>query len=139
MWHLRATCRWAGGTLLVSVLIAEDDLMIADLAEEILIDAGYEVCGIARTVAAAVALAHICNGRRGQVLFVAEAKDAHADGRRPLGCPRGIPAHLRAVEIRVLASSPSAAANNRDGPNPVRQMDQLTKSPNRSPPDQITK
>ena len=40
------------------VLIAEDDLMIADLAEEILIDAGYEVCGIARTVAEAVALAH---------------------------------------------------------------------------------
>lgn len=32
--------------------------MIADLAEEILIDAGYEVCGIARTVAEAVALAH---------------------------------------------------------------------------------
>jgi CheY-like chemotaxis protein len=40
------------------VLIAEDDLMIADLAEEILINAGYEVCGIARTVAEAVALAH---------------------------------------------------------------------------------
>ncbi|WP_305321963.1 response regulator [Bradyrhizobium sp.] len=39
-------------------MIAEDDLMIADLAEEILIDAGYEVCGIARTVAEAVALAH---------------------------------------------------------------------------------
>jgi CheY-like chemotaxis protein len=40
------------------VLIAEDDLMIADMAEEILVDAGYEVCGIARTVAEAVALAH---------------------------------------------------------------------------------
>jgi CheY-like chemotaxis protein len=40
------------------VLIAEDDLMIADLAEEVLVDAGYEVCGIARTVAEAVALAH---------------------------------------------------------------------------------
>jgi DNA-binding response OmpR family regulator len=39
------------------VLIAEDDLMIADLAEEILIEEGYEVCGIARTVAEAVALA----------------------------------------------------------------------------------
>ena len=43
---------------MLRVLIAEDDLMIADLAEEILIDAGYEVCGIARTVAEAVALAH---------------------------------------------------------------------------------
>jgi CheY-like chemotaxis protein len=41
----------------IKVLIAEDDLMIADLAEEILIDEGYEVCGIARTVAEAVALA----------------------------------------------------------------------------------
>jgi CheY-like chemotaxis protein len=39
------------------VLIAEDDLIIADLAEEILVEAGYEVCGIARTVAEAVALA----------------------------------------------------------------------------------
>jgi DNA-binding response OmpR family regulator len=41
----------------LKVLIAEDDLMIADLAEEILVEAGYEVCGIARTVAEAVALA----------------------------------------------------------------------------------
>ncbi len=40
------------------VLIVEDDLMIADLAEEILVGAGYAVCGIARTVAEAVALAH---------------------------------------------------------------------------------
>ena len=38
------------------VLIAEDDLMIADMIEEVLVDAGYEVCGIARTVAEAVAL-----------------------------------------------------------------------------------
>jgi len=38
------------------VLIAEDDLMIADMAEEVLLGHGYEVCGIARTVADAVAL-----------------------------------------------------------------------------------
>jgi DNA-binding response OmpR family regulator len=38
-------------------LIAEDDLMIADMTEEILVDHGYDVCGIARTVADAVALA----------------------------------------------------------------------------------
>jgi DNA-binding response OmpR family regulator len=38
------------------VLIAEDDLMIADMAEEVLVNHGYEVCGIARTVAEAVAL-----------------------------------------------------------------------------------
>ena len=42
---------------MLKVLIAEDDLMIADIAEEILIEHGYEVCGIARTVAEAVALA----------------------------------------------------------------------------------
>jgi CheY-like chemotaxis protein len=41
----------------LKVLIAEDDLVIADLTERILIDQGYEVCGIARTVAEAVALA----------------------------------------------------------------------------------
>jgi len=41
----------------MKVLIAEDELMIADMAEEILVKHGYEVCGIARTVAEAVALA----------------------------------------------------------------------------------
>src|SRR5450755_1749685 len=41
---------------MLKVLIAEDDLMIADMAEEILVESGYEVCGIARTVAEAVAL-----------------------------------------------------------------------------------
>jgi DNA-binding response OmpR family regulator len=40
----------------VKVLIAEDDLMIADLIEDILVEHGYEVCGIARTVGEAVAL-----------------------------------------------------------------------------------
>lgn len=41
---------------MLKVLIAEDDLMIADMAEELLVNDGYEVCGIARTVAEAVAL-----------------------------------------------------------------------------------
>jgi CheY-like chemotaxis protein len=41
----------------LKVLIAEDDLMIADLAEEVLVEHGYEVCGIARTVAEAIVLA----------------------------------------------------------------------------------
>jgi CheY-like chemotaxis protein len=41
----------------LKVLIAEDDLMIADMVEMLLVDAGYEVCGIARTVAEAIALA----------------------------------------------------------------------------------
>ena len=42
---------------MLKVLIVEDDLMMADFMEEILVDHGYDVCGIARTVDAAVALA----------------------------------------------------------------------------------
>jgi response regulator of citrate/malate metabolism len=40
----------------LKVLIAEDDLMIADMVEEMRVTFGYEVCGIVRTVAEAVAL-----------------------------------------------------------------------------------
>jgi DNA-binding response OmpR family regulator len=40
----------------IKILIVEDDPMIADATEELLVGSGYEVCGIARTVAAAVAL-----------------------------------------------------------------------------------
>lgn len=42
---------------MVKVLIAEDDLLMADMLSDILEDAGYEVCGIARTVEQGVALA----------------------------------------------------------------------------------
>ena len=38
------------------VMIAENDLLMADMLEEFLIDAGYEVCGIARTVDEGIAL-----------------------------------------------------------------------------------
>jgi DNA-binding response OmpR family regulator len=41
---------------MLKVLIAEDELLIADLLEETLISSGYEVCGIARSVDEAVAL-----------------------------------------------------------------------------------
>jgi two-component system, response regulator PdtaR len=41
----------------LKVLIAEDDLMIGDLTGDVLVEQGYEVCGIARTVAEAVVLA----------------------------------------------------------------------------------
>jgi CheY-like chemotaxis protein len=44
---------------MLKVVIAEDDLMIADMAEEMLAEHGYEVCGIARTVAEAVALCRL--------------------------------------------------------------------------------
>lgn len=42
---------------MLKVLIAEDEAMIAMFLEEILVEHGYEVCGIASTVAEAVALA----------------------------------------------------------------------------------
>ena len=42
---------------MLKVMIAEDDLLMADLLEEVLVENGYDVCGIARTVAKAVELA----------------------------------------------------------------------------------
>jgi DNA-binding response OmpR family regulator len=44
---------------LLKVLIAEDELMIADVIEDTLVTNGYEVCGIARTVDEAVALGEL--------------------------------------------------------------------------------
>ncbi len=38
------------------VMIAEDDLMTANLLEEIIVKAGYQTCGIARTVSEAIEL-----------------------------------------------------------------------------------
>jgi two-component sensor histidine kinase/CheY-like chemotaxis protein len=38
------------------VMIAEDDLFMADMLEDVLVQSGYEVCGIARTVEKAVEL-----------------------------------------------------------------------------------
>lgn len=42
-----------------TILIVEDDVMIADYLEETLREAGFDVCGIARNVAEAVALAQV--------------------------------------------------------------------------------
>jgi DNA-binding response OmpR family regulator len=42
---------------MLKVLIVEDELTIADMVEETLVNNGYEVCGIARNVDEAVALA----------------------------------------------------------------------------------
>ena len=44
---------------MLRVLIAEDELMIAGLLEDVLATSGYEVCGIARTVDEAVALGEL--------------------------------------------------------------------------------
>ena len=45
---------WVGK--MPSVMIAEDDLLVADMLEETLIQGGNDVCGIARTVDKAVEL-----------------------------------------------------------------------------------
>jgi two-component system, response regulator PdtaR len=44
---------------MLKVLIAEDQLLIADLLEESLTASGYDVCGIARTVDEGVALGEL--------------------------------------------------------------------------------
>ena len=51
----------------LTVIIAEDDLLIADMAELLLTDAGYNVCGIARTVAEALWL---CENRHPDLALI---------------------------------------------------------------------
>jgi len=46
---------------MLKILIAEDELMVADLLEETLVASGYEVCGIARTADEGVALGELHN------------------------------------------------------------------------------
>ena len=43
-----------------SVMIAEDDLLMADMLEDVLVAGGYEVCGIARTVEEGIELGDRC-------------------------------------------------------------------------------
>jgi DNA-binding response OmpR family regulator len=47
------------GASLLKVLIAEDELLIADQIEETLVANGYEVCGIARTADEGIALGEL--------------------------------------------------------------------------------
>jgi two-component sensor histidine kinase/ActR/RegA family two-component response regulator len=44
---------------MAKVLIAEDDLFLADMLEDVLVGGGYDVCGIARTVEEGIALARL--------------------------------------------------------------------------------
>jgi DNA-binding response OmpR family regulator len=46
--------------LMSTVMIAEDDLLIADMLEDALVAGGYEVCGIARTVKQGIELGDRC-------------------------------------------------------------------------------
>src|ERR1700676_4382246 len=43
-----------------TVMIAEDDLLIADMLADVLVECGYEVCGIARTVEEGVEIGDRC-------------------------------------------------------------------------------
>jgi DNA-binding response OmpR family regulator len=45
---------------MLTVMIAEDDMMIANAVEETLAENGYAVCGIARTVAEGVEIGRRC-------------------------------------------------------------------------------
>ena len=45
---------------MLKVMIAEDDLIMADMLEDVLVESGYEVCGIARTVEEGVELGDRC-------------------------------------------------------------------------------
>jgi len=44
---------------MTNVLIAEDDLFVADMLENVLVEGGYDVCGIARTVQEGIALTQL--------------------------------------------------------------------------------
>ncbi|MEG3162988.1 response regulator [Sphingomonas sp. PB2P19] len=44
---------------MAKIIIAEDDLMIADMTEQFLNERGYEVCGIAMTVKSAIELVRL--------------------------------------------------------------------------------
>jgi len=43
-----------------TVMIAEDDLLIADMLADVLTESGYEVCGIARTVGEGIEIGDRC-------------------------------------------------------------------------------
>src|ERR1700720_3923473 len=45
---------------MLKVMIAEDDLMMADMLEDVLVEGAYEVCGIARTVEKGVEIGKHC-------------------------------------------------------------------------------
>ena len=93
---------------MLKVLIAEDNLAIADSVEEALVDVGYDVCGIASTVDEALALgrAHLPDLA---VLDIRLANDglgtAVAAGLRDIG----------RIGILYATGSPDDALSNANG------------------------
>jgi two-component system, response regulator PdtaR len=49
-----------GSCPMPTIMIAEDELLIADLMAEALADGGYDICGVARSVAEAIELGERC-------------------------------------------------------------------------------
>ena len=106
------------------ILVAEDDLMIADFLEDILIDAGHTVCGIARTVGEAAAMAtahrpdlaildlHLAQGGRGtdiRALVTGGGRIGILFARRPSASPISAPtccARWRSCSKSCAASRP---------------------------------
>jgi CheY-like chemotaxis protein len=85
---------------MLKVMIVEDDLLIADLTEEVLVECGYLVCGIARTVNEAVTLGH----RHKPDLAIIDMR--LADG----GCGAEIAAQLSAFgRLGILYATGNAA------------------------------
>jgi ActR/RegA family two-component response regulator len=78
-----------------TVMIAEDDLLMADMLEDVLANNGYDVCGIARTVDKAVEL----GGRCKPDLAILDIR--LADG----GLGTDIPARLKGHRMGVLYAS----------------------------------
>jgi len=57
-WHEPAFLEQVSAML--KVMIAEDDLLTADVLEDVLIGNGYDVCGVARTVEEGITLGQLC-------------------------------------------------------------------------------
>ena len=70
------------------VLIVEDDLLVADCLEDVLIDAGYEVCGIATTVAEGIRICQQCTPDLGVIDLGLSGGESGTDVAAAL-CPHG--------------------------------------------------
>jgi DNA-binding response OmpR family regulator len=106
---------------MLKVLIVEDDLMLADFAEDILVEHGYQVSGIARTVTDAVALAR--NARPDLVILDLRL----ADGGLGTEVAAQLPSSGRPGILYVTGNMSQVALTNGDAclAKPYRSADLL--------------
>jgi len=106
---------------MLKVLIVEDDFMLADFAEELLVEHGYEVSGIARTVAEAVALAR----HRGPDLVILDLR--LADGELGTDVAAQLAASGRPGILYVTGNMSQVALTHGDAclAKPYRSVDLL--------------